>query len=177
MTVLRRGEKTADELLAELNNDSDYVAMRARQEAEWVARREEGRMEEAMLLADLRRVGFTLSSVWDFVNTADSYPEAIPVLLDHLRRSYSAIHREGMARALSVREARGIAGPAMIALLRDPEVVDQSLRWALANALVTVADRDDRDAIKELIDAEPEGEVQKRLKRALKAAAKIMSAR
>lgn len=125
-----------------------------------------------MLLADLRRVGYRLESVWDFVNTAESYPEAIPVLLDHLRRPYSDIHREGIARALTVSEARGIAGPVMLTLLHDPMITGEQLRWALANALTIVADRADREEIKQLIAAEPAGDVQKRLVRALKTAAK-----
>lgn len=172
MNMRRDLQESDHPFLRELANDPEYLAMRIKMDAEHEAAKERGRIEEAMLLADLRRVGYRLESVWDFVNSADSYPEAIPVLLDHLRRPYSDIHREGIARALTVREARGLAGPAMIDLLRDETVTGAQLRWALANALTIVADRADRDGIKALIDVEKSDDVRDRLKRALKTAAK-----
>ena len=65
------------------------------------------RIEEEPLLADLRAIGFDpgVDSVWDLVNTAEPYPEAIPVLLRHLTRPYSDRIKEGIARALAVPDA------------------------------------------------------------------------
>jgi hypothetical protein len=168
----RKGGITASEYLAEKEKDPEWVAMRAKQEAEQEARKRRSKEEQALLLADLRRVGYRLETVWNLVNTADSYPEAIPVLLDHIKRPYKDVYREGMARALTVREARGIAGPVIIDVLRNSEDADSQLRWALANALTIVADRADRDAIKALIEMEADSDVNDRLKRALKTAAK-----
>ncbi len=65
------------------------------------------RIEEEPLLADLRAIGFDpgVDSVWDLVNTAEPYPEAIPVLLRHLTRPYSDRIKAGIARALAVPDA------------------------------------------------------------------------
>jgi hypothetical protein len=62
---------------------------------------------EAPLVQALAEVGLKVKSVWDLVNRATRrYPEAVPVLLDHLQRPYPDPIREGIARALTVAEAR-----------------------------------------------------------------------
>lgn len=167
----KKGYIGADELLAELERDPEWVARRDARENERQAAEQRAIDEQAMLLADLRRVGYRIRWIWDFVNTADSYDEAIPVLVDHLRRPYSDGTREGIARALAVREARGVAGQAITAILCEDGLGPQ-LRWALANTLTTIADRNDRKAIQDLIDIETDKDVSDRLKRALKKAAK-----
>jgi hypothetical protein len=62
-------------------------------------------IEETPILADLASVGINIRSIWDLVNTATPYPQAIPILLDHLRRPYSDRTREGIARSLAVYDA------------------------------------------------------------------------
>lgn len=139
----------------------------------WAKNATKSRSEQELLLADIRRAGFPLhESVYELVNTADSYPEVIPVLLDHLGRPYSDRIKEGIARALTVVEARGIAGSSIVRALREALDGDRFYRWALANALTVVADRADREAIQELIEVEADSDVRERLKRALKTAAK-----
>jgi hypothetical protein len=59
-------------------------------------------VEERPLLADLRKVGWNVQSVWDLVNTSARYTDAIPILLRHLLLPYSDRTREGIARALAV---------------------------------------------------------------------------
>jgi hypothetical protein len=171
MTVLRRGDKTAEELLAELEKDPEWVARRDAREAEQRAKEERSIAEQALLLADLRRVGCRIRWIWDFVNSAESYPKAIPILIDHLRRPYKDATREGIARALAVREARGLAGETIIEVLQQ-EGLGKQLRWALANSLTVVADRTNRDAIKAILATEEDKDVAGRLSRALKTAAK-----
>lgn len=169
-----RGDMPADEWAALLESCPEWVAQRDAREAERRAKEERSIEEQALLLADLRRVGYRIRWIWDFVNTADSYPEAIPVLIDHLRRPYSEGTREGIARALAVKEGRGIAGAAVVKVLFE-EGLGHQLRWALANTLTTVADRSNRDDIQKLIDMETAtgpNDVRDRLKRALKTAAK-----
>jgi len=62
------------------------------------------RAEQAVLLADLRKAGCNIESIWDLVNTSERYPEAIPILLRHLRLPYSDRTLEGIARSLAVPE-------------------------------------------------------------------------
>lgn len=165
--------RTAWEVEQELRKNPEWVAMEAKREAEYEAARARFRAEEELMVADLRRAGYAVQeSVYELVNTAQSYPDAIPVLLKHLKRPYSDRIKEGIARALTVREARGIAGPAIIEELQQSFDRSPSCRWALASALTIVANRKDEDAIKALIDTETDGDVRDRLIRALKTAGK-----
>ncbi|MYN06240.1 hypothetical protein [Pseudoduganella aquatica] len=61
-------------------------------------------VEAAPLIAELKEAGMNVRSVWDLVNTAESYANAVPVLLKHLQMPYSDRTREGIARALAVRD-------------------------------------------------------------------------
>jgi hypothetical protein len=97
---------TAAEALARLQSDPEWVAKRAQEEAERQRLAAETRRAEGDLVSDLRAAGFVLDSVWDLVNTASPYPAAIPILLEHFPRSYPGRVREGIARALAVREAK-----------------------------------------------------------------------
>jgi hypothetical protein len=96
---------TAAELMAKLNADPEFVANRARDEEARLKREAEYRLAEAPLVDELREAGFQVQSAWDLVNTPGSYPKAVPILLAHLPRPYPAAVREGIARALAVREA------------------------------------------------------------------------
>ena len=62
------------------------------------------RDEEKPIIHDLHQAGVSVSSLWDLVNTSTPYPKAIPVLLKHLLYSYSDRVREGIARALAVKD-------------------------------------------------------------------------
>jgi hypothetical protein len=166
-----RGGHTADEILAELEQDAEWVAMRAAQEAKRQAIEAQAIDEQALLLADLRKIGYRIRWIWDFVNTADGYEDAIPILISHLRRPYSDGTLEGLARALSVSEARGLAGDAVVDVLKK-ENSSYQLRYAAAIALTVVADRSNHDAIKALLESETHPDVAERLKRALKTASK-----
>lgn len=96
---------TAAELMAKLNADPEFVAKRAQDEEERNKRDAEYRLAEAPLVIELRAAGFQVQSAWDLVNTPTPYPKAVPILLAHLPRPYPAAVREGIARALAVRDA------------------------------------------------------------------------
>lgn len=106
--------------------------------------------------------------MWDLVNTNARYPAAIPILLDHLRRSYHQRIREGVIRALTVKEAKGVAGGDILDELRQE--TDSENRWALANALTVVAEHKDAASIQALLDNPEYADVSERLGEALKAA-------
>ncbi len=90
--------------------------------------------------------------MWDLVNAKRSYPTAIPVLSAYLQRVHHPLLREGIARALTVPEARGIAGRVILSeLQRPPDQSPHSVRWVLANALTVVADETMADTIERLI--------------------------
>jgi hypothetical protein len=73
------------------------------------------REAERPIVDDIRRAGYDVSSVWDLVNTSEPYPDALPILLDHLKQGgYPDRVMESMGRAIAV-------GPAVFAWdsLRD----------------------------------------------------------
>lgn len=170
--IAKSGRRTAIESERLFRACPEWVAEHEAREAAALALKLRSQAEQELLLADLRRAGYRLESVWDLVNTAESYPEVIPVLLNHLRRPYGDGVKEGIVRALTLRETRGIAGSAMIEMLHDTPEAGFLLRAAVANALTVVADRADRDAIEALIETETNEDVRIQLKRALKTAAK-----
>lgn len=171
--ISKSGGRTAAQSEQLFRACPEWVAEHEARETEFEALKQRAKEEQALLLADLRRAGYPAKeSVYELANTADSYPDAIPVLLNHLKRPYSDRTKEGIVRALTVREARGIAGPAIIEVLRNSQGSHPTYRWSLANALTVVADRADREAISGLIEVEADDDVRTWLKRALKTAAK-----
>lgn len=100
----------------------------------------------AAFVDELAEVGLAVESPWDLVNRRRSYRAAIPVLLDWLERTDAEVpprerakFREALVRGLAVKEARGVAAPA---LLREFRRGDASFdyRWAVGNSLEVVAD-------------------------------------
>jgi len=84
--------------------DPAFAGQREARNREIAERSARLRIEEEPILADLRRVGWNVESVWDLVNTSTRYAEAIPILLQHLMLPYSDRTREGIARVLAVPE-------------------------------------------------------------------------
>jgi len=113
-----------------------FVAQKQEREAAARQRQEELSRAEAPLVHDLRSAGFAVDSVWDLVNTKQSYEEAVRVLLDHLNGDYPSAIREGIARALAVPEAR-FAWTTLIKAYRDE--MDQRAKDGLAVAVANTA--------------------------------------
>lgn len=93
---------TATELLAQLESDPEWVARRDAREREHHERAERLRQAEAPLAEDLAAVGYPVESAWDL---RKPYPDALPVLFEHLEYHYPDPIREGIARRLGVRGA------------------------------------------------------------------------
>jgi hypothetical protein len=87
-------------------NDPAYRAQEDAVEAERRQRVKALNEAEQPIVQDLRRAGVEVTSVWDLVNTSVPYPDALPVLLEHLRRGgYPDRVMESLGRALAVRPA------------------------------------------------------------------------
>lgn len=100
--------------------------------------------EDKMVVEALRTVGVEVRSVYDLVNTRTPYPEAIGALLDLLPSVRSDRVKEGIVRALAVKEA--IREDVARAMVSEFEAIDpsappseQGLKWAIANTLSVVA--------------------------------------
>jgi hypothetical protein len=136
-----RGSTSAGELMVRLQNDPDWVRRDQERQAREAARESQLDAEERAIVAELACAGYRVKSVYDLVNTATGYPEAIPILQKHLPLPYDSTIREGIARALTVKEARGPAGRAILdELKRRGGEPPSTARWALANALTVAGD-------------------------------------
>jgi len=156
---------SAAELMARLQSDPEWVRKNAERESKQNATEAAIRLESESLIADLKAVGMNVASVWDLVNLSTSYPQAIPVLCRHLLRPYRHEITEGIARALTVAEARGSAARVILAeLQRLPDGAQHSVRWALANALTKCADASMLTEIKALVADDRYKDVRERLK-------------
>lgn len=108
------------------------------------------RDNEEPLLNELKSAGLSVGSVWDLVNTKKSYLEAIPILGRHLALPYDLRIREGIARALTVPEAKVVAKDILEELKGSKAKEEVEFRWALANALTVVANFSMMEEIKAL---------------------------
>lgn len=106
--------------------------------------------------SEVRKAGVIADSPWDLVNRRQSYGPAIPLITEWLERAEGEVpasdrakFREGLVRSLTVREARGVAGPALLREFRRREATPD-YRWAVANALEVVAGRDELEEMLEL---------------------------
>lgn len=107
---------------------------------------------------ELAAVGVIASGPWDLVNSRRPYPTAIPILIKWLASPLSELppsrrerFREGLVRALSVREARPAAAVALVNEFHRPGASD-SYRWAVGNALSVVSDDSVADALLEIAE-------------------------
>ncbi len=93
------------------------------------------------MAAALSTVGVDVKSIYDLVNSSKAYPAAIPVLLNLLDEDFSnGVVKEGIVRALSVKEAIGIAARPLIEQFKKAPNEKELLRWTIGNALSIVAD-------------------------------------
>src|SRR3546814_6757904 len=110
----------------------------------------------APLLSELRGLGFEAGSLWDLVNAPNNYLAAIPVLSKHLSYSYHPRNIEGIVRALTTPEARGIAGERLLVLFKS-ECIEDDLRWVVGNALAEVATEQELPGIVDLLEEQAYG--------------------
>ena len=129
------------------------------------------RRQEKTLMDELAGVGIN-AEVWDLVNTSSSYPEAIPILISHLGRSYHDAIREGIVRSLAVKEAKGLANKAIIAEYHKVPKEDHIFRWAFGNTMRVIVTNDDLDDLIGIVLDETNGDSRNMFVRAL---AKIKS--
>jgi len=137
---------TASELMAELNAHPKWRAARAREQEARDKIAAEWDRAEVPLVEELRSVGLIVDSVWDLVNSPAPYPNALPILLQHLHRSYPDAVREGIARALAVSEAK-FAWNDLKRLYKD-----ESERRAKSGLAVALAATADDETIHDLIE-------------------------
>lgn len=153
MTPAKRGKGkvTAEELMAQLEADPEWVARRDERERFRQRRTAGYDRAAAPLKAELAAAGFEVDSVADLYNERRNYEAAVPILLRWLPRIEHSSVKESVVRALTVKWARPEAAPVMLEELRRlRDSSDRSLRFAVANALSEVADDSVFDEVVEL---------------------------
>lgn len=129
---------TAAELQAQLLQDEEYQ--------KWLKKKEEVRTAletayaeyEKPLVDELVQAGLNVTSSWDLVNTKSSYKAAIPILVKHLSMPYYVKNKEGIVRALAVREAKRVACRAIIDEYHKAPKDDLNYRWAFGNTMAVI---------------------------------------
>lgn len=107
---------------------------------------------------ELSKVGVLINDVYDLVNTKKPYPVAIPILLSLLERGIDHIGmREGVVRALAVKEAVGKVSPVLIAEYNRTPKDEMLLRWAIGNTIYTTITESDVDSILPIIQDKTNG--------------------
>jgi len=109
-------------------------------EEEKQARRDEQRVTAALLEAGVR-----VRSLWDLTKTPHTDRAAVTVLVQLLPEDLHWRVKEGIVRALTTKEARGIAAKPLIqeflrANIKDEPGKTELYKWAIGNALSEVAD-------------------------------------
>lgn len=110
------------------------------------AERPRADLDDARIVEALRGEGIHVSSVFELVNSPE--PRAITVLLSFLDQNMDPWIKEGLVRALSIKQARPVALLPMIAEFKRPNISD-SLRWSIGNAIEVLATE---EALGELVE-------------------------
>ncbi|OQP78227.1 hypothetical protein IM53_011560 [Xanthomonas phaseoli pv. dieffenbachiae] len=139
----KSGWMTLEEHHAQLKADGkwdDYLAMRAAKEDARQKAIKEYAEQCAPVVAALRQAGIDVNSIGELGEDGKSYPEAVPVLLEHLAYSYSDDVREGMLRELATPHARKYWGQLVEIFENNTLSLAPEIRYVAALALSGAAD-------------------------------------
>jgi HEAT repeat protein len=107
---------------------------------------------------ELRKVGISINDIYDLVNTNEPYPAAIPVLLKLLNDGIEHIGiKEGVIRALAVKEAIGKASSILIAEYNRTSKDNMLLRWSIGNTIFTTITDNDVEIILPIVQDKTNG--------------------
>lgn len=172
----KRKSMTAFEALNEFEKDKEFVARRAAREEEFKRLKEIYDLDEKELVEELNALGCNVESVWNLVNRQYDYPQAIPVLIKHLRVKHHPKISAGIVRSLAVVKLKD--NDELWRLLVDlyqktlPSKLisvpcERGLQEAIALALKYNATRDRIPDLQMLIEKCPEGDALSWLKEAI----------
>ncbi len=109
------------------------------------------------LVNELNSIGLNINSVWDLLSKSQKYPAAIPILLKHLVKNYSDKNKEGIVRALAVKEAKGKATQILLDEYNKMPKEKMSLRWAIGNTIYTIITDDALERIFQIVEQKENG--------------------
>jgi hypothetical protein len=166
-TEIGKTKITAAELQHQLLQDEEYQKWLKEKEGVRIALEDAYAEDEKPLIDDLRQVGVNVKSVWNLVNTKSSYKSAVPILLAHLRKQYHLKNKEGIIRALAVKEARGIACGAILEEYHKTPKHAFNYRWILGNTMAVIITADYIDDVIAVVRERDNGESRQMFVKAL----------
>lgn len=105
-------------------------------------------IDKNKLVKKFRDKGIIINDIFDLVNSDESCPKAIPVLLELLNANVSDdTLKEGIIRALAVKEAKGIAGKFLISEFKRTPIQKMMLLWAIGSTMDVVMSEEDIDEV------------------------------
>jgi hypothetical protein len=101
------------------------------------------KQQDKVVVEALRKIGMRVESVYDLVNTRASYPQAIPVLVECLRIVREPVIKQGIVKALTCKEARGVSERVLLDEFRKlpastPHGPEHTLKWTIGNAFSVI---------------------------------------
>lgn len=158
------GSRTVAEVMKSVKNNAPLQSKLAAEDSRRKAIVEAYTAAERPLLEALKSVGITTASVWDMANCSSDkeYPDAIPILLEHLKKGYVASTRHGIALALTKKWARDVAWDGLLEAYRnEPNLSAHHLpseigaphqaKVAMAEGLALMARKSDLSQLIELL--------------------------
>ena len=107
---------------------------------------------------ELKKQGVLINDIYDLVNSSKSYPAAIPILINFLRANVDDDNlKEGIIRALAVKEAKGKAGEILLQEFFKTPKDKMMLRWAIGNTMAIVMTENELDKVLEIIQDKENG--------------------
>ncbi|MCS6554742.1 HEAT repeat domain-containing protein [Curtobacterium flaccumfaciens pv. flaccumfaciens] len=92
--------------------------------------------EQSAILADLRALGYDFSNLSAFAQAGVRYKDAVPTLIEWLRKARTPMMQRAVAHTLTNPSAKGAAMPALIEAFRN--FTDEAgTRWAVGNSIET----------------------------------------
>ncbi len=111
---------------------------------------------------ELSKVGVAVDDIYELVNTKKKYTSAIPTLVKLLSKVNLDNSKEGIIRALSVKEAKGVAGQALLQVYQETSKEKQMLLWAIGNTFETIASDKELDEILKIVN-DPENGISRQM--------------
>jgi hypothetical protein len=135
--MTKKRSRTAEELMAELAKDSEFLRRRAQRDEKNKGLKAKYAALEAPVLETLASYGYQANSIEDAVKIFAPLPEAlVDVLLQGLDKSTDDRMSESLVRALGAAQ-RPFDGTALVRCYE--KTYDDSLRWAVLNTIALAA--------------------------------------
>lgn len=115
------------------------------------------KLEILSLSNELKAVGSKFLYPWDMVNSKEIYPEAIDILIEHLHKPYHEKNKEGIIRALTVKEAKGRANSSLINEYNNISKANHHLRWIIGNAFTVIITPGDFESVSSIVEDKSNG--------------------